>query len=83
MSPYPALIRPYVPLSGLETFTIHHPDWVAVPPFDFAREIVIYSRIEGERDQYRAQTINLGQVLKLVAPTTAAARADETGGNGA
>ncbi len=71
-------------LTSGETYTIVHPDWVSVPPFPFAREVVVYTQIEGERERFHTQWINLGQVLKLVIPTATTTRpAAGPEGNGA
>jgi hypothetical protein len=55
-------------LTSGEVYTITHPDWVSVPPFPFAREVAVYTQIEGEQERWHTQWINLGQVLKLVIP---------------
>jgi hypothetical protein len=81
--------KPFQPfdlvLSDGQTFTITHPDWVSVPPFPFAREVAVFTQLEGETESYHTQWLNLGQVLKLVIPAAAATRPPAAGpeGNGA
>jgi hypothetical protein len=77
--------RPFdLVLTSGEVYTVTHPDWVAVPPFPFAREVAVFTQIEGEREQYHTQWVHLGQVLKLVIPTATTSRpAAGPEGNGA
>ncbi len=69
--------RPFdIVIADGQTFTISHPDWVAVPPFDFAREITVFTRIEGEHEQCHAHLINLDQVRQARHPNRDGRRQD-------
>lgn len=77
--------QPYEPfdvrLADGRTFTIPHPDYIAISPSPRPRHIVVYTpRPESPDAEYRAHWIDLNLIAELTIPSEAPAQARESNG---
>jgi hypothetical protein len=48
-------------------FTIEHPDWIAIPPFKWPREVYVFAvRGQGDEEDYRTHWIDIGLISQVV-----------------
>jgi hypothetical protein len=55
------------------SFTIHHTDYLAVPPVKRPRNVVVFTpRSEDPDEEYRSHYIDLNLIVELTVPTATA-----------
>ena len=78
--------KPFEPfdlvLANGHSYTITHPDFLAIPPGPFARDLVFWTELGPNRGEYQTHWVNLNQVVELVSPITTGA-GPRSQGNGA
>jgi len=60
------------------TYTITHPDWIAIAPHPRPREVIFYTGMN--EDDYRMRWIDLNLIREIVVPSESMAKPE---GNGA
>ncbi len=55
-------------------FTVTHPDFVAIPPVQRIRDIVVFTAGDSEPGAYRTHRIDLGLIVEGTNPSHAPAR---------
>ena len=62
------------------SFTIHHTDYLAVPPVKRPRDVVVFTpRSEDPDEGYRSHYIDLNLIVELTVPAAAEAKAKGDG----
>jgi hypothetical protein len=68
--------QPFVPfdlrLVDGRSFAIRHTDYVAVPPIQRPRDILVFSPMADNPDEYRTHRIDLALVIEFTTPSVAA-----------
>jgi hypothetical protein len=65
------------------SFTIHHTDWLSVPPVKRPRYVIAYTpRSPDPDDDPRAHFLDLNLIVELTIPTTSPTAAPAAEGNG-
>jgi hypothetical protein len=54
-------------------YSVHHPDWLSIPPVRRPREITFYNVVNKENDEYETHWIDLGLILEVIVPCQVAA----------
>lgn len=79
--------QPFTPfqlvLTNGQRYTIEHPDFCAVSPGDFARDLVLWTDLRPDRGEYQTHWISLRQVTELVVPLEPSQASPKAQGNGA
>lgn len=76
--------RPFnLVLGNGRTYTITHPDFLAIPPGPFARDLVFWTELGPDRGEFQTHWVNLDQVVELVAPADTALASRPAEDNGA
>ena len=82
-----AKAQPFVPfklvLANGQHYTITHPDFIAVSPGDFARDLVFWTELGPDRGEFQTHWISLRQVVELVTPLEPSEASHKAQGNGA
>jgi len=56
------------------SYTVSHPDFVAIPPIQHIRDIVVFTPSHYEPGSYRTHRIDLGLILEITIPSEATTR---------
>jgi hypothetical protein len=62
-------------------YTIKHPDYISVPPFPHARELIVYTEAPNT-DGFRTHRIHIGLILELLTPSETGSLPPSPQGNG-
>jgi hypothetical protein len=49
-------------------YSIHHPDWLSIPPVRRPREITYYNVVNRDTDEYETHWIDLGLISEVIVP---------------